>query len=150
MTGNRPDRAGHRQDELELRAKQRELFRERLQRGDYDGLYERSLRSIMEKGAAVHGIGEELGAVRYALARLVNEEEDPNRLAAGVARLATATVQLLRVVRPTIDQADDAIIESINQVLIRLERDARRARAEGRPTPRIAPQEKSYLQRRTP
>jgi hypothetical protein len=138
--GNRPEdhQPNDRYRNLELIEEQRKLFRERVARGDYNQLYDPAMRLLMKDGAAIKGIDEELGAVRYALAKLVNEEEDAGKLAAGVARLASAAERLLRVVKPNADESSDNVITAINQILIDLERDARAARQAGRPAPSIA------------
>jgi hypothetical protein len=121
---------------LELIEEQRKLFRERVARGDYDQLYDPSLRMLMKNGA-IKGIEEELGAIRYALAKLLSEEQDASKLATGVARLASAAERLIRVVKPNAEESGDAVITAINQILIDLEKEARAARLAGRPTPRI-------------
>lgn len=137
----------HRDDKAERREEQRERFQECLERGRYSGLYDPSVQSIIKEAAAIQGIHQELGAVRVALAKVLNEVEDANQLASSVARLATCTAQLLRVVRPTTQEADDEMIATLNQIMVDLEKEARAARAAGRPAPSIMAPKKPYLTR---
>lgn len=116
----------------------RASFQQRVRHGEYQSLYDASIRVLIEQGAAIEGIEQELGAVRFALAKLMAEEEDAGKLAIGVARLASATVQLLKVIKPAATDSDEPAIASLNRILIDLERDARAARESGRPTPTIA------------
>lgn len=147
MARTHRNRSEDRWDDVDPRAEQREVFQERVARGVYKELYDPPVRMLIEEGAALQGVEEELGAIRFALARLMNEEEDPSKLATGVARLASATVQLLRVVRPAANQSDDPVLESVNQILIDLEKEARAAREAVRPAPDIAAPKKPYLTR---
>ena len=138
----------HRREEAEeRRTEQRERFQENLARGKYSELLDRSIQSVIEEAAAIQGIEQELGAVRFALAKVVSEVEDPNQLATSVARLAACTAQLLRVVRPTAKEADEELIATLNQIMVDLEKEARAARAAGRPAPSIVAPKKPYLTR---
>lgn len=75
----------------------REQFRERVRQGDYDALLDAPLRNLLRDGAAIRGVEEELGAIRFALAKLLAEELDASKLAAGVARLTSAAVQAMKM-----------------------------------------------------
>jgi hypothetical protein len=48
---------------------------------------------MLRSAAAEPGLETEIGAVRIALLRLLDEEADPARLATGVARLTAVAVQ---------------------------------------------------------
>ena len=137
MSRTHRNRADTRWDDAAPQEDQRARFQERVIRGDYQSLYDAPMRLLIEQGSAIQGIEEELGAVRFALAKLMNEEEDPNKLATGVARLASATVQLLKIVKPAASEASDPAVETINRILIELEKEARAARDAGLPTPTI-------------
>ncbi|MCA9860688.1 MAG: hypothetical protein KC438_13250 [Thermomicrobiales bacterium] len=106
----------------------RERFRELMDRGSYDGLFAASVRSVLDEGAAIPGVTEELGAIRIALAKLLAEEPDANKLAAGVARLASASVQLLKIGQARTDDDGESLASVIDQILIDLEREEREAR----------------------
>lgn len=104
-------------------------FRERLERGQYDGLLDPSLRAVLREGAAIRGVNEELGAIRFALAKLLTEEGDAGKLAAGVARLTTAAVQAMRMSQTLADETDQSLADLLNEILIEMEEESRVARA---------------------
>lgn len=72
-------------------------FRARLAAGDYDALLGPGRREMLRGAAADPGLDAEVGSLRVALARLLDEERDASRLAAGVARLAGVAVQAARL-----------------------------------------------------
>lgn len=70
-------------------------FRARLATGDYyEEVIGAALRRVLQGAAAKPALEDEFGALRVALARLLHEERDPSRLAAGVARVAGVAVQV--------------------------------------------------------
>lgn len=73
------------------------LFRQHLLAGSYDALIGQGLRSTLRGAAADTGLEAEIGALRLALVRLLNEERDPSRLAAGVSRVAGVAIQAARL-----------------------------------------------------
>ena len=72
-------------------------FAQRLATGDFDALLGRGLRRMLRSAAADPGLEIEIGAVRLALLRLLDEEADPARLATGVARLTAVAAQAGRL-----------------------------------------------------
>jgi hypothetical protein len=72
-------------------------FRERLATGSYDAVIGEGLRSTLRAAAADTSLAAEIGALRLTLVRLLNEEHDPSRLAAGVSRIAAVAVQAARL-----------------------------------------------------
>jgi hypothetical protein len=61
-----------------------------LERGDYRELFDPATSQVMAQAAAVRGLEDEIGALRVALARLLAEERDPNKLALSLARIVAA------------------------------------------------------------
>ncbi len=109
-----------------------ERFRRRLERGDYRALLDEGVREVMAQGAAERGIAEEMGAIRFAMMRLLAEEEDPVRLSLGVSRLANASARLARVGRE-FEQDEGLLTEAISQILRELDgEDGRGAGEHGR------------------
>ncbi len=93
------------------------------------------MRDVLREGAALRGVNEELGAIRFALAKLLAEEQDASKLAAGVARLTSAAVQAMKMGQSISDETDESLADLLNQILIDLEKEsqvARAARKEGR------------------
>ncbi|MGI9252498.1 MAG: hypothetical protein ACR2J8_02030 [Thermomicrobiales bacterium] len=74
-----------------------EVFRERVMAGAYEALGARGVAETVARAGAAPGLREEIGVVRVALARLLEEEKDASKFAAGVARLVTVAVQAARV-----------------------------------------------------
>jgi hypothetical protein len=72
-------------------------FRARVAAGDYDAVLRPGLRDTLRGAAADSGLEAEIGALRLALARLLDEEADASRLATGVARVAGVAVQAARL-----------------------------------------------------
>ena len=97
-----------------------ERFRRRLARGDYRALLDERVREVMAQGAAERGVAEEMGAIRFALLRLLAEEADPARLSLGVGRLATASARLARIGRE-MEQDEGLLTEAIGQILRELD-----------------------------
>ena len=116
--------------QVELRAQ----FRERIRQGNYDALLDPSVRMLLREGAAIRGMDEELGAIRFALAKLLAEELDASKLAAGVARLTSAAVQAMKMGQALGDETDESLADLLNEILIDLEKESqvvRAARKEG-------------------
>jgi hypothetical protein len=88
------------------------IFRARLEAGRFNAVLGRAMRRTLHDAAAEFGLEAEVGAIRLALARLLHEEQDPSRLAAGVARLAAVAVQAARLRQP-VDSGVDAVQAAI-------------------------------------
>jgi hypothetical protein len=99
----------------------REAFQERVERGRYDELLADPLRGILRDGAAIRGLDEELGAIRFALAKLLAEELDASKLAAGVARLTSASVQAMKLGQALGDATDASLSDLLNEILADLD-----------------------------
>lgn len=89
-------------------------FRERLAAGNYDAVIGHGLRRTLRGAAADTGLEAEIGALRLALVRLLNEEHDPSRLAAGVSRIAAVAVQAARL-----RNGPDAGLDEIRSLMLR-------------------------------
>jgi len=99
-----------------------ETFRERALAGDYPALHDPGLAETLARAALPHGLGAEAGALRVALARLIEEERDPSRFAAGVARLVAVAVQVAQAQRAAGAAAEAAVAEARANALIDLGR----------------------------
>ena len=85
-TGRRTPGAG--EEGRERRRRAAAEFRRRLEDGEYRGLFGQRLGEVLAQAAVDRGLGVEIGALRVTLARLLVEEQDPQKLAASVARVA--------------------------------------------------------------
>jgi hypothetical protein len=96
-------------------------FRARLESGDYRALLGRRLGEVMAEAAGEAGVGDELGALRVVMARLLTEEEDLEVLAPLVARIASVSIQAARAQRAISGQLADSLTEALTAVLTNLE-----------------------------
>ncbi len=71
-------------------------FRQRVEQGDYGALFDEQMHKILGQAGNALGYWHELGAVRFALAKLLAEEPDAHRLALGVSRLVTTSMRVAR------------------------------------------------------
>jgi hypothetical protein len=99
------------------------VFRQRLAAGDYDAILGQGARQTLHGAAADSGLEAEIGALRLTLARLLNEEQDPAKLAAGVSRVAGVAIQAARL-----RQSGSSELDEVRTMLLReldaVERDA--------------------------
>ena len=72
-------------------------FRDRVRAGSYDAVIGHGLQSVIRGAAAETGLEPEIGALRVALGRLLNEEDDASKVAAGAARIAAVALQAARL-----------------------------------------------------
>lgn len=96
-------------------------FRRRVARGEYRDLFDDALARILAQAAARQDVDDEIGAVRYALARLLAEEQDPSRLALGVTRLTRAAVATSRERRESKQDQPDGLTEAMTRILADLD-----------------------------
>jgi hypothetical protein len=96
-------------------------FRARLESGDYRALLGRRLGEVMAEAAGEAGVGDELGALRVVMARLLTEEDDLEVLAPLVARIASVSIQAARAQRAISGQLADSLTEALTAVLTNLE-----------------------------
>jgi hypothetical protein len=96
-------------------------FRARIEEGDYRRLLGAAMHSVIQQAAAEPGLDEEIGMLRVVLARLLVEEGDPAKLAAGAARIAHVAVQAARARHALQGQQADNLTEAITQILTELD-----------------------------
>lgn len=101
MTANRqspdPSLQGHTSAGLDDRQLLFDRFRAALSAGNFNAIVGRGPRRTLRAAAADTSLEPEIGALRLALLRLLNEERDPARLAAGIARLSSVAIQAARL-----------------------------------------------------
>jgi hypothetical protein len=71
-------------------------FRSRVESGEYAILFSGKLQATLAQAAEDAQLGLELGAVRVALVRALQEIEDPGELSTMVSRLANASARTAR------------------------------------------------------
>jgi hypothetical protein len=88
--------------------------------GDFDAVLGPGLRGTLRGAAADPGLDAEIGALRLALVRLLDEERDPSRLAAGVARVAGVALQAAKL-RQGGDVESEQLRAVLGRALVELE-----------------------------
>jgi len=105
-------------------------FLENISSGTYRALAEEGVARVVAEAGAEPGLRAEIGLVRVALARLLEEEPNAGRFAQGVARLVAVAVQAAHVQRGLTEVAKSGAFESIlQQVLEDRGRDCLRERS---------------------
>ena len=92
-----------------------------MESGAYRDLFGDRLGPLMEQAASEAGVGDELGALRIVMARLLAEEDDPVTLAKAVARVASVSIQAARAQRAISGQLAEGLTEAITQILSEFE-----------------------------
>lgn len=111
-------------------------FRDRLLAGSYDAVIGQGLRRTLRAAARDTGLETEIGALRLALARLLMEEGDPSRLAAGVSRVAAVAVQAARLrngPHADLDEIRALMLRELEAVETEYARDAPREKGDETP-----------------
>ncbi len=96
-------------------------FRQRLEAGDYRGLFGERLAELMAQAAADGGVTDELAVLRIVMARLLAEEEDPVTLAKAVSRVAAVSIQAARAQRAINGQLAEGLTDALTTILTELE-----------------------------
>jgi hypothetical protein len=116
-SGNSPDSRPTTHDSAAAAA----AFRARLEAGDYRALLGRRLGEVMAEAAGEAGVGDELGALRVVMARLLTEEDDLVVLAPLVARIASVSIQAARAQRAISGQLAESLTEALTSILTTIE-----------------------------
>lgn len=94
---------------METAAERRKLaYLERLDAG---------MRAMLEDAAQDGSLQTEIGALRWVLARLLIEVEDPVALSLAVSRVANAGARVISVQRAISGEKATDIVEALNRVL---------------------------------
>ena len=75
----------------------------------------------MAEAAGEAGVGDELGALRVVMARLLTEEDDLVVLAPLVARIASVSIQAARAQRAISGQLAESLTEALTSILTEME-----------------------------
>ena len=99
-------------------------FRERLERGEYAELFDERMAPIIRQAAMAlseRGLTDEIGALRYVLARLLMEEQDLTKLASNVTRVTSVAVQAARAQRAISGDVAQGLTSALTQILTELD-----------------------------
>lgn len=96
-------------------------FRRRLAAGNYRALFDEQVARAMTQAANGDGVLDELGALRFVMARLLFEEDDLTRLATNVARVAGAAVRTARAQKLLNGDAGMRFTDAVTRILMELD-----------------------------
>jgi hypothetical protein len=96
-------------------------FRRRLAEGDYRSLFDEQIARAMAQAASGEGVFDELGALRFVMARLLFEEDDLTELATNVAKVAGVAVQTARAQKLLNGDAAMRFTDAVTRILMELD-----------------------------
>ncbi len=108
-------------EDAERRAEAARVFRERLEAGDYRGLFGERLTGLMTQAAAESGVDDEIAILRIVMARLMAEEDDPVTLARTISRVAAVSIQAAKARRAINGQLAEGLTDALTAILADLE-----------------------------
>lgn len=97
-----------------------EIFEKRLADSNYRALFDARVITVMTEAAEhleKHGLGDEIGALRFVLARLLAEEEDLSRLAGNVSRVVSVAVAAAKAQRAINGEVAKGLIEALTKIM---------------------------------
>lgn len=102
-------------------ARTRQLaFAKRMENGQFRELFSSNLRSIFDQAVeqlVESGLHEEVGSLRYVLARLMNEEQDLTRLANNVARVVSVSIRTVQMHNQITGKSTKDLIAAMIEIL---------------------------------
>lgn len=96
-------------------------FRRRLEEGRYAALFDRRLADVIAEAAERMDVKDEIGVLRYVMAKVIAEESDPVELADATTRLVSAIVAAARAQRAIQGDVADSLTQAITQILAELD-----------------------------
>jgi hypothetical protein len=102
----------------------RQAFLERLEKGEYAALFDENVSRVIAQAAQAmqeRGPDDEIGALRFVMARLLAEERDATKLASSVTRVVTAAVQAARTRRAIGGETAEGLTSALTQILVELD-----------------------------
>ncbi len=105
-------------------AERRLEFLERLEQGEYAALFDENVGRVIAQAAQAmreRGPDDEIGALRFVMAKLLAEENDPAKLASSVTRVVTAAMQAARTGRAIGGESAEGLTSALTQILAELD-----------------------------
>src|SRR5690606_22687257 len=86
----------------------------------YRSIVERRVLDLLGPAPPEGSLAEEIGALRLVLARVLEAEDDPARLAASIPRIVDVTVRAVRAQRTLGGATAENLTEALTQVLLEM------------------------------
>ncbi|HET9659124.1 MAG TPA: hypothetical protein VFP05_02265 [Thermomicrobiales bacterium] len=104
-------------------------FRQEVMRGQYAALFSSTFDAMLADSGKEHDLTEEIGMLKIAMRRVLTEEEQPTRMAHGLAKLSGALGRAI-VLQEAREQSagtgeESQIIATLNQMMVDLEKESR-------------------------
>ncbi len=103
-------------------------FRQEVMRGEYAALFSSKFDEMLADSGKEHDLTEEIGMLRIAMRRVLTEEEEPAKMAHGLAKLSGALGRAIHLQeareRTQGDEEETRLADQLNQILIDLEKES--------------------------
>ena len=107
-------------------------FRQEVMRGEYAALFSSKFDEMLADSGTEHDLTGEIGMLRIAMRRVLTEEEEPSKMAHGLAKLSGALGQAIQLQehreRTQVDDTEVRLADQLNQILIDLEKESQQVR----------------------
>ncbi len=81
---------------------------------------EERVAAVLEQAGSAQPLAEEIGALRLVLARVLAEQDDPERLATSIPRIVDTVVRAMRAQHALSGAMAEHLTEALTQVLVEL------------------------------
>jgi hypothetical protein len=116
----------------EARNETARAFRQQVLRGEYAAVFSAKFEEMLTESGQEHDLTEEIGMLRIAMRRVLTEEEEPAKMAHGLAKLSGALGRAIHLQetreRTQGDDEEERLADVLNQILIDLEKESQQVR----------------------
>jgi len=124
--------AMNRLESAEARQETARTFRQQVMRGEYAAVFGAKFEEMLTESGTEHDLTGEIGMLRIAMRRVLTEEEDPAKMAHGLAKLSGALGRAIVLQeqreRTQADDTEESLADLLNQILIDLEKESQQVR----------------------
>ncbi len=103
-------------------------FRQEVMRGEYAALFSSTFDEMLAKSGEDHDLTGEIGMLRIAMRRVLTEEEEPSKMAHGLAKLSGALGRAICLQesreRTQGEDTEESLADLLNGILIDLEKES--------------------------
>ncbi len=124
--------AMERLETAEARKETARAFRQQVLRGEYAAVFSSKFEEMLAETGQEHDLTGEIGMLRIAMRRVLTEEEQPARMAHGLAKLSGALGRAIFLQeqreRTQGEDSEERLADVLNQILIDLEKESQQVR----------------------
>jgi hypothetical protein len=115
-------------ESAEARQETARAFRQQVLRGEYAVVFSAQFEEMLTDSGREHDLTGEIGMLRIAMRRVLTEEEEPAKMAHGLAKLSGALGRAISLQeqreRTQGEEQETSLAELLNQILIDLEKES--------------------------